>query len=62
MLSPTKIIMLEYRYLLVKMAKDCVEIPIAQINFDFMCEIVVILSFVGLLLLLETMHILIKFP
>jgi hypothetical protein len=54
--------MLEYRYLLVKMAKDCVEIPIAQINFDFMCEIVVILSFVGLLLLLETMHILIKFP
>jgi hypothetical protein len=62
MLSPTKRVMLKYRYLLVKMAKDCVEILVAQINFDFMCEIVVILNFVGLLLLLETMHILIKFP
>jgi hypothetical protein len=62
MLSQTKRVMLEYKYLLVQMAKYCVEIVVAQINFDFMCEIVVILSFVGLLSLLETMHILIKFP
>ncbi len=62
MLSPTKRVMLKYRYLLVKMAKVCVEILVAQINSDFMCEIVVILNFVGLLSLLETMHILIKFP
>jgi hypothetical protein len=62
MLSPTKRVMLKYRYLLVKMVKDYVEILVAQINFDFMCEIVVIFNFVGLLSLLETMHILIKFP
>ncbi len=62
MLSPTKIIMFEYRYLLVKMAEGCVEILVAQIHFAFMCEIVVLLSLVGLLSMLQTMHILIKFP
>lgn len=62
MLSPTKIVMFEYRYLLVKMAKDCVEISVAQFHFDFMCEIVVLFNLVGLLSLLQTMHVLIKFP
>jgi hypothetical protein len=54
--------MFEYRYLLVKMAEGCVEILVAQIHFAFMCEIVVLLSLVGLLSMLQTMHILIKFP
>jgi hypothetical protein len=61
MLNPTKRVMAKYKTLLMKMALD---IPINQqvmLNYEHLCNIHILLGFVCIFPLLESMHVLIKF-
>ncbi len=61
MLSPTKIIMAKYKTLLMKMALDIPTNQQVMLNYEHLCNIHILLGLICILLLLKSMHVLIKF-
>jgi len=61
MLSLAKRVMAEYKILLVKMALDSPTNQQVKLNYEKLCELQVLLCFVYILPLLESIHALIKF-
>ncbi len=61
MLSPTKIMILEYKILLAKMEEIALNFKLPKLKLKLLCEIVILLSLACLLPLLEIVHVLIKF-
>ncbi len=60
MLNPTKRVMVEYKYLLMKMTLDNLTSQQAMLNYEHLCDIHILLRFASTLPLLEFMHALIK--
>jgi hypothetical protein len=61
MLSPAKIMMLEYKTLLAKMGEIVLNFKLPKLYLKLLCEIVIFLTLACLLPLLEIVHVLIKF-
>jgi len=61
MLNLTKRLMVEYRTLLVKMTLDNPTNQQAKQNYEHLCDLQILLGLACILLLLESMHALIKF-
>lgn len=60
-LNPTKWVILEYRPLMTKMTKKHEKVGLAQTKFDLFFDISIIIGIASLLLMLQTIHYLIKF-
>jgi hypothetical protein len=61
MLSRTKWVLSMYMRLVAKMAEDNISLMAAWVNFELFCDADLLISFSCLMLMLETIHTLIKF-
>jgi hypothetical protein len=55
MVVPSKVVLEEFKILLVKMAKDAVTNESATANYELLCDIEIVLGFICLLPMLEAL-------